>query len=261
MLPPGIIAGTLLALAIGTARDAHAAPGPGARGAQILDFARKWLGTRYQWGGNGRAGIDCSAYLRRMYREVFAAEIPRTTRQQIGRGMPLKLNTTDPEEGLHPGDVIFYIGKDGQPTHVVVYAGNNTITHSVRGRGVVIDPLRKILGRRLVARRYLVPRFAGGEPRFAPTPPVAGPIEVQELPCPPTVRARRSEVRRFRKHRLSPADLRPLAERELCEFRALAHALKRDGGEIARENARALENYAAWIQSIEALKDILDGGS
>lgn len=239
--------------------QAWAASGPSARGSQILDFARKWLGTPYHWGGNGRSGIDCSGYLRQMYRKLFDVELPRTTRQQIHLGIPLVLNPANPSSGLFPGDLIFYIGSSGRPNHVVVYAGNNTITHSVSGRGVVIDPIRKVFGRRLVARRYLVPRSGDDDASgFAPIPS-AGPLEVQELPCPKSYRARRHEVRRYEKHPLQADDLGQMGERDICDFRALAEALRGRDGDLAKRNARTLEAHTEWLQSIEAFKGVLDG--
>src|SRR6185503_17638703 len=56
---------------------------PGSRAARIRDFANRWLGTPYLWGGDARGGIDCSGYSREMYREVFKVELPRTTKDQI----------------------------------------------------------------------------------------------------------------------------------------------------------------------------------
>ena len=229
------------------------------RGARILEFAQRWRGTPYQWGGNNRSGIDCSGYLRQMYRDLFNVELPRTTRQQIRLGIPLVLNTTVPSQGLHPGDLIFYIGKDGHPTHVVIYAGNDTITHSVSGRGVVIESIRKVFGRRLVARRYLVPRSGGDDASgFAPIPP-AGPPEVQELPCPDTYRARRLEVRRYLKEPIGTEGLRQMGERDICDFKVLAEELRRHGGNMAEKNARTLEAHTEWLQSLEALKGELGG--
>ena len=253
------ITGSILAFTIGISGGAFAATGPNMRRARILEFANQWLGTRYQWGGNNRSGIDCSAYLRQMYRDLFHVELPRTTRQQIRLGIPLRLNASDPSDGLHPGDLIFYIGSDTRPNHVVIYAGNRTITHSVSGRGVVIDPIRKVFGRKLAARRYLVPRAAGNDASgFEPLPP-SGPLEVQELPCPPSYRARRHEVRRYLKQTLRAGDLRAMGERDICDFKALAQQLTEQGGSVALKNARTLESHTEWLQSIEAFKGTLGG--
>lgn len=228
------------------------------RSERIRSFANRWLGTRYQWGGTSRSGIDCSAYLREMYRTLFNIELPRTTRQQISLGLDLPVDPTNLGRTLLPGDLIFYVDRTGTPNHVVVYLGANLITHSVSGRGVVIDPIRKVYGRRIVARRFLVPRGDGGGDAggFAPIP-AAGPIVAKEIPCPPEFRAKRSEVRQFANKPLPPVG--QLGDRAICDLRALAEALEKKGGKYAAKNARTLDEYAKWLESIEALKGVIDG--
>ncbi|MEQ8274365.1 MAG: C40 family peptidase [Deltaproteobacteria bacterium] len=249
-----VIAATLVALAVPLA--VHAA----GRSARIRSFANRWLGTRYQWGGTGRSGIDCSAYLRQMYRDLFNIELPRTTRQQIRLGLDLPIDPTNLGRTLLPGDLIFYVDRAGVPNHVVVYLGGNLITHSVSGRGVVVDPIRKVYGRRIVARRFLVPRGggSGGDDGggFAPIP-AAGPIVAKDIPCPPSFKPKRSEVRRYANRPL-PA-VGKLGERAICDFRALADALEKRGGKHAKRNAVTLDEYAKWLESIEALKGVIDG--
>lgn len=227
----------------------------GPRAAQIRSFANRWLGTPYQWGGTSRNGIDCSAFLRQMYRRLFNVELPRTTRQQIRLGVDLSINKTSPGDGLEPGDLIFYIDRAGVPNHVVVYMGSNMITHSVSGRGVVIEPIRKVFGRRIVARRLLVPSKDGAG--FGPIPP-AGPIVPLEIPCPPSYVAKRHEVRRYSRQPIG--DLKKLADRDICDFRALADALHGRGTAVAEENARKLDAHALWLESIEALKGTIGRG-
>ncbi|MBK8014047.1 MAG: C40 family peptidase [Deltaproteobacteria bacterium] len=230
------------------------------RAARIRNFARQWLGTHYQWGGDSKAGIDCSAYVRRMYRRLFDVELPRTTKQQINLGVDLPVNPLDPSDGIQPGDVFFYVDRTGVPNHVVVYAGSNRITHSESGRGVVIDPIRKLWGRRVVARRFLVPaRDAGRQARetFGPVP-AAGPLKPREIPCPPSVRADKAEVRLYTDTPVP--EMKALGEREICDYRVLANALRRRPGSLAKSNAAKLESYAEWIENIESLKSEIGRG-
>lgn len=228
------------------------------RGSRILAFANRWLGTPYQWGGTTRSGIDCSAYLRQMFRDLFNVELPRTTRQQINLGVDLDVNPRRPGLSMVPGDLIFFIGPDGLPTHVVVYAGNDTITHSVSGRGVVVDPIKKVFGRRIVARRLLVPRSGGDDSAgFAPIP-AAGPIIPKEIPCPPEIRPKRSEVARYAKAPI--LDWGVFGERDICDFRALAQGLRDKGGPAAEANAKKLDDHAVWLESIDELKDEMGRG-
>ena len=194
-----------------------------------------------------------------MYRDLFNVELPRTTRQQIELGVDVTVDPSRLGRTLHPGDLIFYVDRTGTPNHVVVYMGTDRITHSVSGRGVVIDPLRKVYGRRIVARRLLVPRNpgSGDEGGFEPIP-AAGPIIVKEVPCPPSFKARRSEVRRYGR---SPIERMPtLGDRAICDYKALANALREHKGPAAADNARRLDAYADWLNSIEALKGTIGRG-
>ena len=232
--------------------------GARSRASRIRQFANRWLGTPYQWGGSTRAGIDCSAFLRQMYRDLFNVELPRTTRQQIRLGLDIPIDPKSPSRGLEPGDLIFYIDRDGVPNHVVVYAGGNMITHSVSGRGVVMDPIRKVFGRRIVGRRMLVPNDEDDDlAGFRPIPP-AGPIVPLDIPCPPSIKAKRHEIRRFAGRPIG--DLGKLGERDICDFRALAEGLRKRGGKHAEQNAKKLEAHSEWLQSIEALKGEIGRG-
>lgn len=228
------------------------------RGGRILAFANRWIGTPYLWGGTSRSGIDCSAYLREMYRELFRVELPRTTKQQVKLGIDLDFDPKNPDRTMKAGDLIFYIGRDGRPNHVVTYAGNNTITHSVSGRGVVIDPIRKVFGRRIVARRLLVPKDGSDDSAGFAAIPAAGPLVPKEIPCPPSIRARRAEVRRFSRSPIT--DWEAFGDRAICDFRALADALRSKGGKAAASNARKLDAHAIWLESIEALKGEIGRG-
>jgi hypothetical protein len=239
-----------LALTLAVAASAQATTGAIARGARIRTFANRWMGTPYAWGGASKGGIDCSAYLREMFRELFNVELPRTTRDQIGLGMDLPVDARNLERHLEPGDLIFYIDRAGIPNHVVVYMGAGQLTHSESGRGVVVDPMKKLWGRRIVARRLLVPAGRGGG--FGPIP-AAGPIVPKEVPCPASVVAKTTEVRQFTSRSV---DIKTLGERDICDFRALALALRGRGG-TADRNAQMLEQHAIWLENIAELQDAL----
>lgn len=102
----------------------------------LNEFVNDWLGTDYDYGGSTRKGIDCSAYARQLYKDVFNVDLPRDTANQINVGEKIPSDGSD----LRIGDLFFYIDKKTNKTkHVVIYMGNNKFTHSTSGRGVVID--------------------------------------------------------------------------------------------------------------------------
>lgn len=226
------------------------------RGSQILSFASRWLGTHYLWGGTTRAGVDCSGYLRQMYRDLFRIELPRTTRGQIKLGRNISLNPKRLAEGLEPGDLLFYVDGTGTPNHVVIYAGGGKVTHSVSGRGVVVDPIRKVYGRRLVARRLLIPSSRN---RQQSAPMLAsGPIEVQLVPCPAEFKASPRELRRLQKRRIQPQELTAFSDRAICELLALSDALLSRKSPTAQQNGKTLKAHAEWMDSVEALRGGLE---
>ena len=128
----------------------------------LLRFAQRWLGTPYIYGGDNTSGIDCSAYVRRIYREVLRIDMPRTTVEQIQLGEPFTINLSNLSESLKTGDLMFFVNKHGHPRHVVLYLKDGLITHSIEGRGVVIEPIEEIAGRFIAPRRVFKTKEGGG---------------------------------------------------------------------------------------------------
>ncbi len=81
------------------------------RTGQIIQAARSYTGVPFRWGGTTRAGMDCSGLLVVAFRAGDMA-IPRTSYEQskIGRNVSLY--------ELHPGDLVFFAAKKGQPQQV-----------------------------------------------------------------------------------------------------------------------------------------------
>ncbi len=224
------------------------------RARKIRSFANGWMGTRYQWGGETRGGVDCSGYSREMFRQVFGIELPRTTRTQIKLGQDVPIEPGRLGVGFEPGDLFFYVDPAGIPNHVVVYIGNGQFTHSASGRGVVVEGFKALWGRRLVGRRVLLPAREGSGQVYAAIP-AAPSFTPTAVPCPPSVRPRPDEVRRYRTEALHLAEIKNLPERELCEWKALGEALRRRGGPAGARSASVVDEYTSWIESIDSFKD------
>lgn len=93
-----------------------------------------FLGAPYRLGGSTVKGIDCSAFVRKMY-EFFDITLPRTAREQSFVGVRV-----DRDE-LVEGDLVFFRTK--KPIgHVGIYIGNNEFVHaSYKSKAVRIDNL------------------------------------------------------------------------------------------------------------------------
>lgn len=220
------------------------------RSERIRTFASRWRGTPYLWGGETRSGVDCSGYLREMYREIFNIELPRTTRDQIGLGVTVPLGANRLGGNFEPGDLFFYVDSLGVPNHVVTYMGDGQFTHSASGRGVVVEGFKALWGRRIVGRRLLFPAKDGGD-ELAPIQ-AAAPFVAVEVPCPPNIAPTASQIRQYRMEEIRhPADL---GYEQICEWRALKQALQKRGGPAAAANVNLIDRQIEWLQSLEYLK-------
>lgn len=98
-------------------------------------FANKLMNIPYKFGGNSILGIDCSAYVKKVY-GLLGMDLPRTAREQFNEG-----ETIDKEE-LSIGDLVFFRTYASFPSHVGIYLGNNLFIHaSSKGKKVKVDNL------------------------------------------------------------------------------------------------------------------------
>ncbi|GER92323.1 hypothetical protein A45J_0038 [hot springs metagenome] len=129
---------------------------------RLILFAKKMLHLPYKFGGNGSFGLDCSAYVQKVY-SIAGIELPRSAREQFKIG-----DSVDKEE-LAIGDLVFFRTYASFPSHVGIYLGNNLFIHaSTKSRKVTIDSLEE---------PYYVKRFIGAK-RLIPEEEV----KVIELP-------------------------------------------------------------------------------
>lgn len=234
------------------------------RANRLLGFVRTWLGTPYLWGGTTRGGIDCSGFLREMFREVYNVELPRTTRDQINLGQDVAVDPRSLGKNFEPGDLFFYVDRLGVPNHVVTYIGDGRFAHSASGRGVVIDRENALWGRRIVGRRVLVP--ASKQSATSLAIPAYAPIRPTEIPCPPDVRADDVAIRDYWHRPLTAGDLPERFRRlvdpsgrdsPVCANAALKKRLERD---LQRFDATSPEakNLTASVRAVEELMKTLE---
>jgi peptidoglycan endopeptidase LytE len=95
------------------------------------------LGAPYRFGGSSVRGLDCSAFVKKIY-QFFDITLPRTAREQSRVGKLIA------REDLKEGDLIFFNTRRAIG-HVGIYIGNNEFVHAASGqqRMVKIDTLEK----------------------------------------------------------------------------------------------------------------------
>lgn len=106
----------------------------------LNDFISEWIYSPYKLGGTTKSGIDCSAFVRTMAKDIFCVNIPRTTVDQMKSLKPVKS-----KDSLRTGDLIFFRSKSS-PTgyHVGFYLWNDQFMHAASRRlGVIISDLDK----------------------------------------------------------------------------------------------------------------------
>ena len=118
----------------------------------IIEVVMDWLGTRYDFGGQVRAGIDCSAFTRMVYASVAKVELPRTASQQSSIGRSITKRTD-----LQFGDLVFFhTRRHAYVSHVGVYLGDNLFAHASSRYGVTISSLESTYySKRLIGARRL----------------------------------------------------------------------------------------------------------
>lgn len=123
----------------------------------LYQFIDEWYGVRYRYGGTDKSGIDCSAFVQRLYQQVYGAELVRTARNQFH-----ECRMVWDMESLKEGDLVFFKTRGRHISHVGIYLFNNYFVHASSSHGVMISNL---------ADNYWQRKFAG-----------AGKINKQQLP-------------------------------------------------------------------------------
>lgn len=130
-------------------------------GMDIINYAKKFIGLPYVWGGNSLStGVDCSGLVQQVYKN-FGINVTRTTYTQIGEGKAVGMNE------LQAGDMIFFdTDKNTKgPDHVGLYIGNGKFIHTPRpGKSVEIADMSSGYYQRLFMGGRRVQGINGGGP-------------------------------------------------------------------------------------------------
>ena len=115
---------------------------------ELEQVAYNYLSIPYRFGGSSRKGIDCSAFVQQVFREVDV-DLPRTAREQFRVGAEIE------RDELQKGDLIFFRTYAKYPSHVGIYLGDGKMIHaSSRSRRVVVSN---------VDNPYYLKRFIGAK--------------------------------------------------------------------------------------------------
>src|ERR1700744_2645826 len=101
---------------------------------KLFHFVYDWIGTPYRFGGGSKNGIDCSAFTKELYSEVFNLDIRRNSRDIFSMVSPVK------KADLKEGDLVFFKIHSRRISHVGIYLGNGRFAHA-SSKGFAISSL------------------------------------------------------------------------------------------------------------------------
>lgn len=94
----------------------------------VVNYALKFQGIPYVWGGTSPSGFDCSGLVQYCYAH-FKINLPRTSEEQF------KVGTAVDKSNLKPGDLVFFEGNP--PGHVGMYIGDGKYIQAPKTGDVV----------------------------------------------------------------------------------------------------------------------------
>lgn len=94
----------------------------------MIDYAMRFLGTPYVWGGNSLSrGVDCSGFVQQVFK-AYGYNTPRVSREMA------RTYSTVSRSEAKAGDLVFYHNlQTGVVDHVAIYIGNGKIIHANNG--------------------------------------------------------------------------------------------------------------------------------
>lgn len=104
-----------------------------------IDAAMKWLGTDYDWGGNGQGGrgVDCSGLIYAAFKSA-GFNIQRYRAVDYGH-----MGTPVAPDQARPGDLVYFDNPNTDTDHVGIYLGGGKFIEAPqRGQQVQISRLR-----------------------------------------------------------------------------------------------------------------------
>ena len=104
-----------------------------ATGAEIVKYAKKYLGSKYVYGGSSPSGFDCSGFTSYVYKH-FGYSLSRTSSGQASNGKSVS------KSNLQQGDIVCFARSSGSKKigNVGIYIGGGKFIHAANSRKGVI---------------------------------------------------------------------------------------------------------------------------
>lgn len=102
---------------------------------KLYDAIQRWIGTPYRYGGTDKNGVDCSAFVGHIYKEVYNIKLHR-----VANDIQKDVTLIDKND-LSEGDIVFFTNSKGRVSHVGIYLKEGLFAHSSTSRGVIVSRL------------------------------------------------------------------------------------------------------------------------
>ena len=99
---------------------------PTGTAAEVINFAKQYLGVPYVYGGAGPSGFDCSGFTMYVFNN-FGISLPHGATPQANYG------TAIAKSDLIPGDLVFFASSSAWIGHVGIYIGDGEFIHASSG--------------------------------------------------------------------------------------------------------------------------------
>ncbi|MEX0599061.1 MAG: NlpC/P60 family protein [Rhodothermales bacterium] len=116
-----------------TSHEIEAAPDSAVEPA-LRRLVARWEGTPHVLGGMSESGMDCSAFVQRVFADAFQFDLPRTTEEQVEEGRRVNMSE------LQAGDLVFF-QPPTKTNHVGIYLNDGEFAHVSTTAGVMVSDI------------------------------------------------------------------------------------------------------------------------
>lgn len=99
----------------------------------LYEAVNSWLGVPYKYGGTTKDGVDCSAFVGAVYKQVYGKSLHRTANDM------LRDVTLVSKAQLREGDILFFTNSKGKVSHVGIYLKDGLFAHASTSAGVCVS--------------------------------------------------------------------------------------------------------------------------